>query len=347
MTSHTITSDLSLTGTPRGQQRTASNWARARRLLLQTAAVVVGVVATAAAAGAVYEAIASTGDTAYPMVGRMVDVGGYRLHLDCRGDGTPTVVLDSGLGKSSLDWVLVQSELAGTTRVCSYDRAGMGWSEPGPMPRSPQALGEELHTLLRNARVPGPYVLVGHSLAGKNVRLYAAAHPDEVKGMVLVDTRSERIDALTSAEENNGFFAALKGQGTMYAVARKLGLARLIGASLVDQKLVPDAVAGKMALLETQPSAIEEATAEGMARAADDAALTATTLGTMPLVVIAAGASVSDTPHWLEAQQALAALSSNGRLVVAEGSRHAVQMDQPEVVLDAIREVVAGVRAAR
>ena len=104
MTSHTITSDLSLTGTPRGQQRTASNWARARRLLLQTAAVVVGVVATAAAAGAVYEAIASTGDTAYPMVGRMVDVGGYRLHLDCRGDGTPTVVLDSGLGKSSLDW---------------------------------------------------------------------------------------------------------------------------------------------------------------------------------------------------------------------------------------------------
>src|SRR5688500_18438562 len=150
--------------------------------------VILALIVGLAAAGASYEAIAAGGDAkAYPPPGRLVDVGGYRLHIQCVGAGSPTVVLDAGLGGSSLDWNLVQPELGRSTRVCAYDRAGMGWSDPSPQPRTPRQIADELHTLLTNAGIAEPYVLVGHSLAGKNVRLFRIAHPDQVAGMVLVD----------------------------------------------------------------------------------------------------------------------------------------------------------------
>jgi pimeloyl-ACP methyl ester carboxylesterase len=117
----------------------------------------------------------------------MVDMGGHRLHIDCVGQGSPTVILESGLGNMSADWANVQPEVAKTTRVCTYDRAGTGWSEPGPEPRDPQQIARELHTLLGNARIDGPYVLVGQSFGGLYVRMYAARFPQEVEGMVLVD----------------------------------------------------------------------------------------------------------------------------------------------------------------
>jgi alpha/beta hydrolase fold len=136
-------------------------------------------IAILALAGASYEAIAGGGDAhRYPPPGQLVDVGGERLHIDCVGEGSPTVVLESGLGGSSLDWRLVQPELGKTTRVCAYDRAGMGWSDPSPQPRTPRQIADELHTLLTHAGIAGPYVLVGHSLGGKNVRLFALTHPD-------------------------------------------------------------------------------------------------------------------------------------------------------------------------
>src|SRR3954451_15791966 len=180
-----------------------STWRLARRVLRgigKGLAALVGLIAILALAGASYEAIAATGDARhYPPAGQLVDVGGFRLHIDCVGTGSPTVVLDAGLGGSSLDWSLVQSELGRSTRVCAYDRAGMGWSDPGPQPRTPGQIARELHTLLTNAGIAGPYVLVGHSLAGKNVRLFALQHPDQVAGMVLVDARSEYVDDHTSA----------------------------------------------------------------------------------------------------------------------------------------------------
>src|SRR5688500_4633460 len=114
-------------------------------------------IASLALAGAAYEAIASRGDArAYPPPGQVVDVGGYRLHLHCVGTGSPTVVLDAGLGGSSLDWSLVQPEIGQTTRVCAYDRAGMGWSDSSPQPRTPGVIARELHTLLTNAGIEGP-----------------------------------------------------------------------------------------------------------------------------------------------------------------------------------------------
>lgn len=301
-----------------------------------------GLVAVLAAAGAVYEGIAGAGDaTRYAPAGRLVDVGGYSLHLDCRGEGSPTVVLDAGLGASALDWALVQPDLARTTRVCSYDRAGMGFSDPGPQPRSPARIADELHLLLESAAVPGPYVLVGHSLAGKNLRMFAEAYPADVAGMVLVDARSEMVE--TSAD-TDAFKVALEGQATLFSVARRLGIVRLFGGALVGEPLVPPDLATQMALAQTEPDAIAETTQEGLLRSADDAALADARLGSMPLVVIAAGESMRDLPGWSDAQEAMAALSTRGRLIVAEDSGHAVHLAEPGLVIDAIEQVIAKVR---
>jgi pimeloyl-ACP methyl ester carboxylesterase len=109
------------------------------------------------------------------------------LHINCLGQGSPTVILESGLANMSADWANVQPLVAKGTRVCAYDRAGIAWSDPGPQPRDPGQIAGELHTLLGRAGIAGPYVLVGQSFGGLYVRMYAARYPDEVAGMVLVD----------------------------------------------------------------------------------------------------------------------------------------------------------------
>lgn len=302
-----------------------------------------GLLGIVAAAGAAYEGIAGAGDAAaYPLAGRLVDIGGYSLHLDCRGEGSPTVLMDAGLGGSSLDWSLVQPELARRTQVCTYDRAGMGWSETGPGPRAPSRLAEELHVLLENARVPGPYVLVGHSLAGKNVRMFAAAHPSDVAGMVLVDARSETVDATADME---GFAAALEGQAVGYSLARRFGIARLFGAAVIDLPLVPAALATQMAVLQTGPSAIATTTLEGLSRTADDRALAASDLASIPLTVIAAGQNMNHA-DWAAAQHSMAELSTNGQLIIAEGSGHAVHLERPALVIEAVRHQIEAIRGA-
>ena len=301
-----------------------------------------GLLAVIAASGTAYELIAGTGDTAvYPPAGRLVDIGGYKLHLDCRGEGSPTVVMDAGLGGSSLDWALVQPELARATQVCTYDRAGMGWSDPGPQPRSPAHLAQELHALLQNGGVPGPYVLVGHSLAGKNIRMFAAAHPHDVAGMVLVDARSEAVEANSDMK---AFAAALDAQAGLYAVARRLGIARLFGAMLIDVPQLPPSLATEMALAQTNASAIAETTLEGLSRTANDQALASASLGSLPLIVIAAGESMRSIPGWPAAQKAMTALSTKGQLLIAENSSHAVQLVEPSLVIDAALSLVAEAR---
>ncbi len=123
--------------------------------------------------------------------GQRVDIGGYRLHLHSMGTGGPAVILDTGLGGPSSAWGLVQPEIAKFTQVVSYDRAGNGWSDASPFPRTSRQIVEELHTLLAKAEIPKPYILVGHSFGGNNVQLYAAMYPDEVKAIVLVDSCHE------------------------------------------------------------------------------------------------------------------------------------------------------------
>lgn len=299
-----------------------------------------------ASAGAIYEAIAARGDArAYPAPGRLVDVGGFRLHIHCAGSGSPTVVLDAGLGGSSLDWSLVQPELATTTRVCAYDRAGMGWSDASPGPRTPANAADELHRLLVKADIAGPYVLVAHSLSGKSARLFAHRHREEVAGLVLVDTRSEHMDALTTKAENDAFIEAVEAQGLQYALARRFGVVRLFGAELAGASSVPDETRTLLALLSTRPNAIAATRGEAQARAASDADLRdAPALGALPLVVLVSDQSIAAIPHWADAQRRQAALSDDGRMVVAVGSSHAVPWDRPGLIVESVRAVVADVR---
>ena len=147
---------------------------RDRGFLLWLVRIVAGLLGLAVV-GAVWESVSEAADVrAYPPPGQMVDVDGYRLHIDCTGIGSPTVVIDAGWGAWSASWMSwVPPGVANTTRVCTYDRAGMGYSEAGPLPRNAERFAKELHTLLHQASIPGPYVLVGHSLGGLTARVFA------------------------------------------------------------------------------------------------------------------------------------------------------------------------------
>ena len=163
----------------------------------------------------------------------VVDVGGYRLHINCTGTGSPTVVIDVGLDDWSTMWALVQPEVAKTTRICTYDRAGSGWSDAGPLPRNAGQFAEELRTLLHQANIPGPYVLVGHSLGGLTVRVFTDMYPSEVAGVVLIESMSPRQfspsstnTALQPASQSHAspILPALARTGLLRLTARPLGL---------------------------------------------------------------------------------------------------------------------------
>jgi pimeloyl-ACP methyl ester carboxylesterase len=303
------------------------------------------------AVGASYEAIMAAGDdTRYPTPGQQVDVGGYSLHVHCVGEGSPTVVLDAGLGGFSLDWSLVQPELAATTRVCAYDRAGYGWSDPSPHARTPSQIADELHTLLVNAGIQGPYVLVGHSAAGKDVRLFANRYPQAVVGMVLIDARHESVDTKRSPEALAAEHTQQRRfQRTIWAAAR-LGLVRAFWATAWPQVFpatqnLSTETRAEIGVLQARSQQVKTVLREDALLTHDNAQLSsATSLGDVPLMVLAAGQNVEHDPLWLPAQQQLAGLSSNAKLIVVEGSSHYIHWDQPMLVARAIRQVVEAAR---
>ena len=191
---------------------------------------VLGLVVALGLLGAAYESVAEAADArAYPPPGQMVDVGGYRLHINCIGTGSPTVVIDAGWGDSSAAWSSwVQPSAASTTRVCTYDRAGMGYSEPGPLPRTAERFAAELHALLANAGEPGPYVLVGHSMGGLTVRVFAHEYPADVAGVVLIESMSPSAAKASTSDAN----------GTVgFALPRRLG-AHAAGANRAAARVV-------------------------------------------------------------------------------------------------------------
>jgi pimeloyl-ACP methyl ester carboxylesterase len=305
-----------------------------------------------AVAGAIYQAIATMrAERAYPPPGDMVDVGGYSLHIDCVGHGSPTVLLDGGSGDFSAQWVWVQREVSDTTRVCAYDRAGMGWSEMGSEPRDAKQITSELHTLLSKAGIGGPYVLVGHSFGGLSMLTYAARYPEEVAGVALVDSSTEpdqfshRPKARDSYEPQEQSLA-LVPQLAQFGVSllARLGVVRLLSNLTPAPPELPPQQRAQIDALAPSTRGVSTYAGEFLA---PTQTRRLESLGNKPLAVVTAGES---EPSWLKRQDDLATLWSNSIHRVVKGATHTsvvYERSDAQATSAAIVEVVAAVRNDR
>jgi pimeloyl-ACP methyl ester carboxylesterase len=294
------------------------------------------------AGGAILQALASSRSLHRPP-GSLVDVGGYRMHLYCTGQGAPTVILDAGFGDSWMTWRTVQPRIAQFTRVCSYDRAGMGWSDPSPNPRTSRAIAAELHTLLHNASIPPPYLLLGHSFGGLNVRAYADAYREDVAALMLEDSaHPDQTARLPEAlKKFEGRFEILLHAG-VYSMP--FGLPRMIG--FCDPDATAECSSASMREMEAERAALDESSAE--VRAAHP-------LGNLPLLVLSRDPSnvlpalppdvmKSANEVWQQLQKELAQLSTDSAHVIATGSGHYIHREKPDLFVATVRDLVAKLR---
>ena len=298
----------------------------------------------------------------YPPIGKLVNIGGHQLHLYLSGEGGPSVVFESGGASWSLDWFLVQSEVAKFTQACSYDRAGFGWSDSGIKPRTSEQIVSELHTLLTKAEIKKPYILVGASFGGHIVRLFSKKFPDEVAGIILLDARHEAINSKMPLSWKK-LEASGKGMYQFMLLASRIGLLKLLG-TVMGEKAMPPIVTKlppelRPMYLEVgfQPNYFQSNLDELAAIVESDKQLSLTgSLGNIPITVIRHGipSLFSSMPTeqakqseqvWQELQSELARLSSNSQMLVAEKSGHAIQIDQPSLVVDTIRQMVERIRS--
>jgi pimeloyl-ACP methyl ester carboxylesterase len=294
--------------------------------------------------GAVYEARAEAADArAYPPPGQLVDVGGYRLHINCTGTGSPTVVIDAGLGDWSASWSSwVQPEVAKTTRVCTYDRAGAGYSEDGPLPRTAEQFAKELHTLLQHAAIPGPYVLVGHSMGGLPVRVFVHTYPTDVAGVVLIESMNPR-QAKPSATDTPPPAATRSSGVSILTLPARIGLVRLFAGPLgLTSGLSPEVQHAYTAFSVTPRSfqtQLDEAA--GLPESFIQAGAVKT-FGDVPLIVLSRG--LDPDQDWQAMQTELLQLSSHSQQLIADKSGHNIQLDQPDAAATAIIKMVAQLR---
>jgi pimeloyl-ACP methyl ester carboxylesterase len=286
-----------------------------------------------AISGATYQWLATRKElAATPPPGHLVDIGGYRLHLWCTGDGAPAVILDTGLGGSSADWGFVQPDVARFTRVCSYDRAGMGYSDPGPSPRTARRIASELAELLARSGIDGPVVLVGASIAGLNVRVFASDHAARAAGLVLVDASHE--DQAHEVPRMARFVPLLSTTGVL----------RLFGVSFGQrvESLAPSV--RQFARATSFRAAGSQAAADEIIHIRESASEVRSSRRklTIPVLVVTGGQGADE--NWRQLQRDQASLSERGCLMIAQRSGHVVSVDQPEVVVDAIRTVVETAR---
>jgi pimeloyl-ACP methyl ester carboxylesterase len=300
--------------------------------------------------GGLYENISETRERRFhPMPGQLVDIGSFKMHIYCAGEGSPAVILDAGMGDSFISWHKVQPEIAKFTRVCSYDRAGVGYSDSSPRPSTSKDFAQELHTLLHNAGVPQPYILVGHSMGGFDVRLYASLYRNEVAGMVLVDSSHPEQQKRLPPELKDLDATWLREQ-EFFEFTMPFGIPRLLGFCGNDAAI---------RAVDCNFHSVRESVAE-LKAISESAAQTATTgsLRDIPLVVLSHD---PDTPQpdlpedlvkpandaWQQMQEELVHLSSKGKQVIAKNSGHYIQLDRPDLVIKAVRSVVDQAREAQ
>jgi pimeloyl-ACP methyl ester carboxylesterase len=304
-------------------------------------------------AGFLYENISETRERRFhPMPGQLVDIGGYKLHIYCTGQGSPTVILDAGMGDSFMSWHKVQPEIAKFTRVCSYDRAGLGYSDSSPRPRTSRVFVDELHSLLRHAGIYGPLVLVGHSMGGFNVRLYASLYRHEPNGMivglVLVDSSHPEQQRRLPPAINDLDSTWLREQ-EFFEFTMPFGIPRLMGFCGND-----DAIRAADCNFHSARESVAELKAISLsaAQTADSGPL-----GDIPLVVLSHDPDMPqpDLPEdlekptndaWQHMQEELALLSTRGRQVIAKNSGHYIQLDRPDLLVDTVHSVVDQARQA-
>jgi pimeloyl-ACP methyl ester carboxylesterase len=292
--------------------------------------------------GGVYERISESTAPAVAMRGRLVDVGPYRLHVECTGSGAPTVILEPGGGGSAASMGLIAPEVARDTRVCVYDRAGRGWSDSAASPPDGAQIATDLHTLLNRAHVPGPYVLAGHSFGGLYVRTYAATYPDEVAGLVLIDSTAGHTTPVSAPKA--GSYSVLKHASSLIATTSHVGLGWLLAHSqfsTLPPKYRDDARA-TAATGKEMGGFLDEF---GTANRSEAEAGALRTLDAKPLVVLTA--TVGNSPGWMGAQAAMAELSTNSLHRVEPGATHDDLVSDPVhtvAVTRAIHDVVVSLR---
>lgn len=301
--------------------------------------------------------------------GKLFDVGGYRLHLHCTGKGSPAVVLISGAGDFSFDWSLTQPGLSRFARVCSYDRAGEAWSDPGPAPRTMRQDAYELRALLAAAGVKGPFVLVGHSIGGLIARVYAEQYPAEVAGLVLLDPTHEDTTLMYQGRLVRVREGA-QGRGVPPVQTMRNSPPRPASREDVEQfefnrktfgeprteppfdKLADAYKAARLWFRSRPPrsAAGEDFWAEELQEMYESRARTPHPLGDRPLVVVLPAAPAAEPPPGVTPEQwaqlgeekrrqktALTTLSRNSRLLTSARSGHHIQLDDPELVVRAVR----------
>lgn len=334
---------------------------RLRRWLKRIGLGCLAFLALGLAGGTITEFVARhRAHAAYPPRGQLVDIGGRRIHLDCRGNGAPTIVLEAGLDTAgSLSWDRVHDALAKTSRTCAYDRAGVMWSDPTPRAQDGETIAEDLHATLHVAGLDGPIVLVGHSLGGPYSMIYARHYGAQVRGLVFVDTSHPDQVAKLGLPEPGA------GQRLVYAALPYLswtGLVRLMGddpgvevpgmserTKTVSHAYLSETIAASLA----EQAALDRTLAEGGQLR---------TLGDRPLVVLtgllpfppevlkalqlsaADGARIQAT--WKALQDDEAGWSTRSRHVIVSDSGHYVQDARPDLVIEAVEDVVRQVRDA-
>jgi len=304
-----------------------------------------------AGAGLIFQAVATWNDQReFPAPGEFVDVGGYQLHINCVGAGSPTIILDALGNGSSASWGLVQPEIAQSTRVCAYDRAGAGWSDRGPIPRDVKQQTRELHALLTEARVDGPYVLVGHSYGGRIARVYAKVYSREVVGMVLIDPGTLSDDPRFPPQGHKEVAAEQR----LITVARWLapfGVVRLFQPRMEYYDLPPQQAAASDSFGATTKffqTIIDQHRAISQTLAQEGEV---TSLGAIPLIVVSANAPDNQVRRvWTEINGELAGLSTNGVHRVVQGATHESlvwKSEDAQVTIESIRQVLDAARTGQ